>query len=309
MIQRVLTKEIEEIARIELNETSQIRQETLQHMEEWIKKQSQVNLNTGATRLLVGLRLLNFLRGCKFSTQKAKDKLEAFLKVKHGIPEIFSNRDPFSPPLHDLLKNGCLIPFGTPDKDCFLFRWEVCNSDAVSIVDIVKYGIMLWDIFLNESETWMAIGHYAIIDCKGFSFAIVAQHSPVFIKRILVEMLKAYPLRMKGFYFINCTTAIETFYNLCKSVLSEKLQSRIFFYGNDYSGIFDSIPKKYFPREYGGCNSSLHELTEVWKNKVESLRQWFLDDVMCPFGSENLVLNNEFSDYGTNGSFRKLSFD
>ncbi|KAF5297763.1 hypothetical protein FQR65_LT09937 [Abscondita terminalis] len=286
MYQRAITKEIEEIARIELNETPQIRKEALEHMEEWIKKQSQINLNTGATRLLDGLRLLNFLRGCKFSTQKTKNKVEAYLKVKHSIPEIFYNRDPFSPPLQDLLKNGCITPFGTPDKECVIFRWGVCNPRVVCFADIIKCGVMIWDIFLNENDTCMAVGHYVIIDCRDFSLAILTQLSPSLVKRMLVDMLLAYPLRIKGVYFINGIVAIETFYNVLKPILSTKLQNRIHFYGNDYSDIFNTIPKQYFPKDYGGSNSSFDELTEEWKVKMESLRQWFLEDVMFPFRSE-----------------------
>ncbi|KAF5297765.1 hypothetical protein FQR65_LT09939 [Abscondita terminalis] len=304
MYRRAVTKELEEIARIELNETPQARREILQHIEEWLKKRPHININTE------GFWLLNFIRGCKFSPQKTKEKLEAYFKVKYVIPEILSHRDPLLPALQSLLKNGYLrlgfstcnllfdhfsfiIPFGTPDKN------------------VMKLAMMFFELFLNGSDTCMVFGHYAIVDFKGFSMAFMSQFSPILIKRFLADVLVAYPLRIKRLYFINCVIGVETSYNVCKYLFNTKIQKRISFYGNNYNSIFETIPKKYFPNEYGGCGGSLAELTDVWKNTMESSRQWFLENESYELDKKTneSVLSDEIGDRGTEGSFRKLDFD
>lgn len=38
-------------------------------------------------------RLTTFLRGCKFSLEKVKNKLDMYYTMRSAFPEIFSNRD------------------------------------------------------------------------------------------------------------------------------------------------------------------------------------------------------------------------
>lgn len=38
--------------------------------------------------------LVCFLRGCKFSIERAKEKLDMFYTIRTAIPEFFTNRDP-----------------------------------------------------------------------------------------------------------------------------------------------------------------------------------------------------------------------
>ncbi|KAK4880035.1 hypothetical protein RN001_008181 [Aquatica leii] len=303
MYRRVVTKEIEEIARVELNETPQNRIETLAHIEEWIKKQPHINLRMG------GFWLLNFIRGCKFSTQKVKEKLEDYLKLKHTAPEVFSNRDPLLPPLQDMLKKGSITPFGTPDKECVIVRWEGFDPNKVCFNDILKLASMFLDAFMLESETCMAVGQYVIIDLKGFSYAFLPQITPLTLKRIVYNMLITYPMRIKCIYFINCVSCVETLYNLTKSFLSTKIQNRISFFGDDFNEIFKTIPKKYFPIEYGGCANSIDEIADLWKNEIESCRNWLLDDTNCCLNNVKKVSNGNGIINGTHGSFRKLEFD
>lgn len=50
--------------------------------------------------------LLTFLRGCKFSLERTKEKLDMHYTLKTMIPEMFSNRDPFDPEIQKVLSLG-----------------------------------------------------------------------------------------------------------------------------------------------------------------------------------------------------------
>lgn len=50
--------------------------------------------------------LITFLRGCKFSIQKAKEKLDLFFTVREEIPELVRNRDPLDKRIGAMLKLG-----------------------------------------------------------------------------------------------------------------------------------------------------------------------------------------------------------
>jgi hypothetical protein len=46
---------------------------------------------------------MTFLRGCKFSLEKAKRKLDMYFTMRAAVPEFFSNRDVTRPELKQLL--------------------------------------------------------------------------------------------------------------------------------------------------------------------------------------------------------------
>lgn len=50
--------------------------------------------------------LLAFLRGCKFSLERTKEKLDMYYTVRTLTPEYFSDRDPMRPEIQAILKKG-----------------------------------------------------------------------------------------------------------------------------------------------------------------------------------------------------------
>lgn len=47
-------------------------------------------------------RLKTFLRGCKFSLEKVKKKLDMYYTMRNAVPEFFANRDVSKPDLKSL---------------------------------------------------------------------------------------------------------------------------------------------------------------------------------------------------------------
>jgi hypothetical protein len=50
--------------------------------------------------------LLAFLRGCSFSLEKTKRKLDMYFTVRAVVPEFFTNREVNSPDLQHILRLG-----------------------------------------------------------------------------------------------------------------------------------------------------------------------------------------------------------
>jgi hypothetical protein len=50
--------------------------------------------------------LITFLRGCKFSLERTKEKLDMFYTFRSAVPEFFKNRDPLRPELREIIKSG-----------------------------------------------------------------------------------------------------------------------------------------------------------------------------------------------------------
>lgn len=50
--------------------------------------------------------LVNFLRGCKFSLERTKEKLDTHLTLRTLAPEFFRDRDPMRPEIQEILNLG-----------------------------------------------------------------------------------------------------------------------------------------------------------------------------------------------------------
>lgn len=50
--------------------------------------------------------VLNFLRGSKFSYEKAKRKIDMWHTVRTHCPEFFQGWDPLAPDIHSILEKG-----------------------------------------------------------------------------------------------------------------------------------------------------------------------------------------------------------
>ncbi|KAG7303299.1 hypothetical protein JYU34_011783 [Plutella xylostella] len=86
--------------RVELNEDVNTRDSDLQHIKDWLRKQPHLpdEWDDG--------RIMTFLRGCSFSLEKTKRKLDMYFTMRAACPEFFTNRDITRPELKDLLNKA-----------------------------------------------------------------------------------------------------------------------------------------------------------------------------------------------------------
>ncbi|KAF5295024.1 hypothetical protein FQR65_LT10577 [Abscondita terminalis] len=307
---RTLTPELQIVANCELNEDVNRLDSDLEQMKQWIKKQSY--LNSGIDEQL----LVNFLRGCKWSLQRTKDKINNFFKIRAILPDYFQNRDPFLTEIQILLDKGAFLPLpktlnnGGP-RICLLKCSNLTGDENMHV--FCKLFFMILDILLNEDDNFIVSGMILLIDYRNIPLKIVTQLTPGLSKKYLLIFEKAYPLRIKNFIGMNTMAVVDLLYNnFAKALLSEKLRSRLLLASSDNINlVYNKVDKSLFPIEYGGNNGSIEELTREWKLKIENHREWFLED------SKKLSIEKMRFDkletysemFGMEGSFRKLIID
>lgn len=113
---------------------------------------------------------------------------------------------------------------------------------------------MVEDLLLLDDDSFIISGQIFILDLKGISFGHVIQYySPSLIRYVLrnssysscikridsypfenrkVSLLitKAYPIRIKGFHFINAIPLFDVLLKIFSSFLSSKLRKRVSFF-------------------------------------------------------------------------------
>jgi hypothetical protein len=97
---RPLTPALAKLAAEELNETPDRLQSDLKALKEWIKQSPHLRVRTDDQFLVT------FLRGCKFSLEKAKQKFDLYYTVRSDLPEVMLNRDPLNERLKLIIRLG-----------------------------------------------------------------------------------------------------------------------------------------------------------------------------------------------------------
>lgn len=97
---RPLSKELQEIACSELNEQPERVSQDLQNFKEWLQKQPHLNVR------MDDQFLISFLRGCKYSMEKAKLKIDRYYTLKTKYPEFYSIKNINDPKVKEIIELG-----------------------------------------------------------------------------------------------------------------------------------------------------------------------------------------------------------
>ena len=97
---RPLCPALAKLAAEELNEKPERIQMDLETLREWIIKSPHLKAR------IDDQFLVTFLRGCKYSLERAKQKLDTFYTVRTLIPELIKNRDPMNERLQEMIRLG-----------------------------------------------------------------------------------------------------------------------------------------------------------------------------------------------------------
>ncbi|KAF2893412.1 hypothetical protein ILUMI_12762, partial [Ignelater luminosus] len=143
-----------------------------------------------------------------------------------------------------------------------LFRWNNCDPDVSSLVDISKVYFMVLDILMVEDDNSTISGKAVLGDFRNFSVNYILQFTPSHLKKSMTCMQSAYPIRIKGMYVTYAPIVFEKVFSFIKGLMPEKIRNRMFLYSeNNSNKVYKHIPKSYLPKEEGGDNGSIPDLT------------------------------------------------
>ncbi|KAH8380347.1 hypothetical protein KR009_010147, partial [Drosophila setifemur] len=306
---RPLRPELQKVAIAKLNEVPEKLDDDIAALREWLKQQPHLRARTDDQFLV------NFLRGCKFSLERTKFKIDRFYTLRTKYPDYYLCHNVDVDKQLELFRLGSIILLPRPLHDngprIAMLRMAAYDPSKYTFQEINLAAMLMQQIMLNEDDDAIVNGMISIMDLGNVSAGHFLQMSPSFAKKMTVFQEEALPLRPQGVHFINTPSGFETIFNMFKPMLSKKQQGRLYVHGSKWESMYAQVPKQYLPVEYGGENGSIPELIKEWEQRILAYRSYWEEEnnygadeslrVGQPVDFENL--------FGLQGSFRQLNVD
>ncbi|XP_062137296.1 alpha-tocopherol transfer protein-like [Drosophila sulfurigaster albostrigata] len=303
---RPISAELQANATNNLNEVPERIEADLEAIKTWIDQQPHLNPRTDDQFLIA------FLRGCKYSLERTKAKLDKYYTLRTKYPELFNITNVDDPKLREIQRQGPIVylPNLLNGVRLGIFRLGVVPAEKYSIGEVMQVGQVMQEIALIEDDYAIINGVIFIMDLNGATASHMFQMTPGLAKKMTAFSEEALPMRPKAQHFVNTITGFETVFNMFKPMMSKKQQGRLFVHSK-IDSLVEQVPLEYLPKEYGGQNGSLAEIIAEWDTKFDAYREYFKDN--AKYGTDEKLRPGKPIDFdsifGTEGSFRKLDVD
>ncbi|XP_061392749.1 alpha-tocopherol transfer protein-like [Musca vetustissima] len=311
MVVRPLPEALQKIAIEELNEDPKRVEADLAAFKEWILQQPHLKARMDDQFLIA------FLRGCKYSLEKAKAKLDNFYTLREKYPDLLKRPNLEDPKVRELLKLGIVLylpePLTESGPRLVLVRNGAYDPSQVSFGEVAQLRQLISDIVMMEDDYAVISGIIFIMDFSQVGASHLFQVSPSVMRKVSQYSEQALPFRIKASHFIDTPSGFEPVFNLIKPLLPEKIQNRLYVHGGKREELFKIIPKKFLPKDYGGESKSIQELIDYWEEKMLSYMEFYKEENQFGVDESKRIkeetTNPPETSMGLVGSFRKLVVD
>lgn len=108
-----------------------------------------------------------------------------------------------------------------------MIRAERADPDKIASFAVVKVLSMLMETLLLEDDNYTVAGHCIVVDLHNVSYKYTAQLTPQFIKKLIVGVRDAQPIKIKSISYLNCPQFCMNIYNTFKVFLTDDIMKRV----------------------------------------------------------------------------------
>ncbi|XP_063832992.1 uncharacterized protein LOC135082161 [Ostrinia nubilalis] len=297
------TEEEKQEIRKELGLKEAAIQEDIDAILEWFRKQPHL-VDAGINRAVIERTLIT----AKGSLEKTKQRLDALYKYRGLAPELIQNRE------KDLSDYGDLWSFYRQAAMPKLYKGQ--RVSIIKIVDpdpnnffidiLFRNTFMLGDIRLQHDYM---LGEIWVVDVGNCCLSHLLRLNPLIMQKTAQIFHEGLGLRVSAIHVLNCPRYGQTVLNVMKQFFKPKILDRTIFHGS-LDELYEYIPKRHLPKDYGGEEPSLDEFKEKYEKECRSEKtKKFLIDSSKMVSNESKRPGTYIYEECLTGSFKKLDFD
>lgn len=256
--------------------------------------------------------LLGFLRYDKYNVDKACQRIENIFLLAYKYPNYYliDDNEKLLQTNLAMIDRGFL--YSLPERDelgrlVFICRYGARDPSVHSVIDIFR-------LFRNAVMTWSFPSETQIAGCQMiFDFSDVGLkhlYTPQDIRATVDLVKNVISIRQKGYYITNLNKIAATMIDIFKTVMSEKMASRLHVLSKNDDLFAHIKPRSILPSEFNGGSMSEREMIEKFKQlmiknhaKVTEIFNTEVDKAKIPASKIQL------DDCDFTGSFRTLEID
>ncbi|XP_065201052.1 alpha-tocopherol transfer protein-like [Planococcus citri] len=292
----------------EFNASEESVQNDVKYLKEWIRKQAHL------PTIEDDEWLTNFLLRCKNSLEKTKKVLDGYYTTRTLMPEVFQDRDPCTKQIEHVFRQGGYVPTTKLTPDGYrIVIFRIFDDSKNSIPDpesIIKATQISTDYSLKVDKIR---GMIVIYDFQNITMNYITMMFSI-LKKLLTLATKTTPCRYHKIYILNLIPAVEPIISFGKSLVKKELADRVQVWKDDPKKLITVLPKEVLPANYGGTEKPLEELKDRWYEEIKNYQDWFISDEknkadLNKKPVDSSYANNDVTNYGIEGSFRKICLD
>uniref|UniRef100_A0A2P2I6W6 Clavesin-2 n=1 Tax=Hirondellea gigas TaxID=1518452 RepID=A0A2P2I6W6_9CRUS len=300
----LLSSPTKSLALEELNEQEPNKSEALKQMQDWLNTQPHITCRRDNSFLL------RFLRFQKYRLEEAKDQLIKYLKMREDNHLWFRNLDIRDPSLTTLIDGGYW--FALPEKDkagrrVFFNRSAALDPSRNDNNEQMRAMIICFESMLEDEENQVR-GFTYVMDEKDVGFSYLSLWTLGEVTKAIQCCEKTIPMRHKEVHFLNLSTALGALFEFVKSIMSDKMNSRMKVHSS-LDSLYSVVDRQILPKEYGGkvpmatMIKQYREEMELVRSKVLSLDQMKIGKKVGTHNKLQRTINK------VQRSFKKIDID
>ncbi|VEN62116.1 unnamed protein product [Callosobruchus maculatus] len=227
--------------------------------------------------------IVQFLLSCDNDVEFTKTTISAFYRCKKAAPELHDDRDMRRPDIRTALNtmHMATLPVRT-DDNCAIhfFKLNDTNYHNYDVSVIMKLSFMLVDVTLKNNPP---DGLMVFLDMKGTGLMHLTKFKIGAIKKYFQFLQEGFPMKLKIIHIINGAYIMEKLMSIIKVFIKSELIDMIKIHPSDMPNerLYELVPKKCLPKEYGGDLPSEKELHEITLGQLNDRQAfWEIEEMI-----------------------------
>ncbi|KAH9372938.1 hypothetical protein HPB48_019265 [Haemaphysalis longicornis] len=176
-----MSKELEEVARLELGETPEVKQQALKRLRELLSGEPLLKWPSDDAFLV------KFLRARKYNVERACDTIKKYFTCRRENPDIFEGLTPATFPFDVACRQQQLFTVSrkkdSKGRVVFLINAGVWDGKAVSATEFFKVDVVHVEHMLLDEEAQIK-GFVAVFNLKGLGVPHLALYTPSNLRKL-----------------------------------------------------------------------------------------------------------------------------